>query len=78
MPMFAVVLAGMVTFGKVTELLENMFIPIMTALSVELVKFRMLIFATGLGAETVTPKFIVMFHRVGNEGATNVLDEGTQ
>ena len=55
--------------------------PVINALSVELVKFRMLIFALTVGtvAEIVsTVKSTVTLHLVGTNGATKVLDDATQ
>ena len=83
MPMFAVVLAGMVTSGKIT--IDFWFliklIPIRTELSVESVRFLIDILQrlnTKSGVEWSIVSSTVTLHLVGTAGATKVLDEGFQ
>ena len=87
-PIFAVVLAGMVTLLKMVAFTcvfplasKGNCRPVITALSVELVKFLtdILNLAVLLPAPTSCKEYVtVIFHLVGTAGATKVLDEGTQ
>jgi hypothetical protein len=80
-PMLAVVLAGMVTFWKrtVNWVLVAKLIPVMTALSVEFVMFRMDILAPNLPAVVpLTVRVTSTFQRVATAGFENTLDDATQ